>query len=80
MFFMLYSFEKMLKNIPFFHGISFYGKINNSRKYQVVLQQSEEDCGAACLASIAKFTDRIFQLAVCENWSVRASKGRLYSA
>lgn len=45
----------MLKNIPFLQGISFYGKVNNSKKYQVVLQQSEEDCGAACLATIAKF-------------------------
>jgi ATP-binding cassette subfamily C protein len=45
----------MLKNIPFFPAIPFYGKINNSQKYQVVLQQSEEDCGAACLATIAKF-------------------------
>ena len=52
---MLYSFYKMLKNIPFFQGISFYGKTNNSLKYQVVLQHSEEDCGAACLATIAKF-------------------------
>ena len=59
---MLYSFEKMLKNIPFFPGISFYGKINNSRKYQVVLQQSEEDCGAACLASIAKFYGQNFTI------------------
>ncbi len=45
----------MLKNIAFPPGIPFYGKINNSQKYQVVLQQSEEDCGAACLATIAKF-------------------------
>ncbi|TAG90529.1 MAG: peptidase domain-containing ABC transporter [Oscillatoriales cyanobacterium] len=45
----------MLKNIAFLPGIPFYGKINNSQKYQVVLQQSEEDCGAACLATIAKF-------------------------
>ncbi len=52
---MLYPFYKMLKNIAFPPGIPFYGKINNSQKYQVVLQQSEEDCGAACLATIAKF-------------------------
>lgn len=45
----------MLKNIAFPSEIPFYGKINNSQKYQVVLQQSEEDCGAACLATIAKF-------------------------
>lgn len=62
MFFRLYSFEKMLKNIPFFPRIPFYGKINNSQKYQVVLQQSEEDCGAACLASIAKFYG--------QNWTI----------
>jgi hypothetical protein len=43
-------------------------------------QQSEEDCGAACLASTAKFYGQIFQLAAWENWSVRASKGRLYWA
>lgn len=52
----------MLKNIPFFPRIPFYGKINNSQKYQVVLQQSEEDCGAACLASIAKFYG--------QNWTI----------
>jgi ATP-binding cassette, subfamily C, bacterial len=52
---MLYPFYKMLKNIAFPPRIPFYGKINNSQKYQVVLQQSEEDCGAACLATIAKF-------------------------
>ena len=45
----------MLKNIPFFPGISFYGKLNNSKNYPVVLQHSEEDCAAACLATIAKF-------------------------
>lgn len=31
-------------------------------KYQVVLQQSEEDCGAACLASITKYYGRIFSM------------------
>lgn len=31
-------------------------------KYQVVLQQSEEDCGAACIASIAKYHGRTFTL------------------
>ena len=31
-------------------------------KYQLVQQYSEEDCGAACLASIAKHYDRIFTL------------------
>jgi ATP-binding cassette, subfamily C, bacterial len=60
--FRLYSFDKMLKNIPFLQGISFYGKVNNSKKYQVVLQQSEEDCGAACLATIAKFYGQNFTI------------------
>ncbi len=31
-------------------------------KYQVVLQHSEEDCGAACLAAIAKYYERTFTL------------------
>ncbi|MBR8826590.1 MAG: peptidase domain-containing ABC transporter [Gomphosphaeria aponina SAG 52.96 = DSM 107014] len=31
-------------------------------KYPVVLQHSEEDCGAACLASITKYYGRIFTL------------------
>ncbi len=31
-------------------------------KYQVVAQHSEEDCGAACLASIAKYYQRNFTL------------------
>ena len=31
-------------------------------KYQVVRQHSEEDCGAACLASIAKYYGRTFTL------------------
>lgn len=31
-------------------------------KYQFVLQHSEEDCGAACLASIAKYYGRTFSL------------------
>jgi ATP-binding cassette, subfamily C, bacterial len=31
-------------------------------KYQLVLQHSEEDCGAACLASIAKYYRRIFTI------------------
>jgi ABC-type bacteriocin/lantibiotic exporters, contain an N-terminal double-glycine peptidase domain len=70
----------MLKNIPFFPGISFYGKINNSRKYQVVLQQSEEDCGAACLASIAKFYGQNFTISRLRELVGTASKGRLYWA
>ncbi|HYX17472.1 MAG TPA: cysteine peptidase family C39 domain-containing protein, partial [Nostoc sp.] len=31
-------------------------------KYQVVAQHSEEDCGAACLASVAKHYRRNFTL------------------
>ncbi|KAF3889844.1 MULTISPECIES: peptidase domain-containing ABC transporter [Nostocales] len=31
-------------------------------KYQVVLQHSEEDCGAACIASIAKYYGRTFAI------------------
>jgi ABC-type bacteriocin/lantibiotic exporter with double-glycine peptidase domain len=31
-------------------------------KYQTVLQQSEEDCGAACIATIAKHYGRIFSI------------------
>ncbi|BDA75601.1 ABC transporter ATP-binding protein [Calothrix sp. PCC 7716] len=31
-------------------------------KYQVVLQHSEEDCGAACLASVSKYYGRHFSL------------------
>jgi ATP-binding cassette, subfamily C, bacterial len=31
-------------------------------KYQVVLQHNAEDCGAACLASIAKYYGRIFTI------------------
>ncbi|BAZ49605.1 ABC transporter ATP-binding protein [Nostoc sp. NIES-4103] len=32
-------------------------------KYQIVLQHSEEDCGAACIASIAKYYGRNFAIA-----------------
>ena len=45
----------MLKNIPFIRELPFFGQVSRVMTYQVVLQQSEEDCGAACLASIAKF-------------------------
>jgi ATP-binding cassette, subfamily C, bacterial len=34
-------------------------------KYQLVQQHSEEDCGAACLASVAKHYDRIFTISRC---------------
>lgn len=32
-------------------------------KYQIVLQHSEEDCGAACIASIAKYYGRNLAIA-----------------
>lgn len=32
-------------------------------KYQIVLQHSEEDCGAACIATIAKYYKRDFAIA-----------------
>ncbi len=31
-------------------------------KYQIILQHNEEDCGAACLAAIAKYYGRIFSI------------------
>jgi ABC-type bacteriocin/lantibiotic exporter with double-glycine peptidase domain len=31
-------------------------------QYQSVLQHSEEDCGAACLATVAKHYKRIFAI------------------
>ena len=31
-------------------------------KHQIVLQHSEEDCGAACLATIAKHYGRTFAI------------------
>ncbi|MDF0552525.1 peptidase domain-containing ABC transporter [Kamptonema sp. UHCC 0994] len=52
----------MLDLIPFFQGTPSYGQVNRFMKYQVVLQQSEEDCGAACLASIAKYYGIIFPI------------------
>jgi ATP-binding cassette subfamily C protein len=45
----------MLELIPIFQGTPDYGEVNSFKKYQIVSQQSEEDCGAACLASIAKY-------------------------
>ena len=45
--------EKALLFFAFFH---------TQMKYQVVRQHSEEDCGAACLASIAKHYQRTFTL------------------
>jgi ATP-binding cassette subfamily C protein len=52
----------MLKNIPFIREMPFFGQVSRLMKYQVVLQQSEEDCGAACLASIAKFYGQNFTI------------------
>ncbi|MCU0542675.1 MAG: peptidase domain-containing ABC transporter, partial [Oscillatoriaceae cyanobacterium Prado104] len=52
----------MLNNIPFLRDLPFYGRVNSAKKYQVVLQQSEEDCGPACLASIAKFYGQNFTI------------------
>ncbi|MBD0309567.1 MAG: peptidase domain-containing ABC transporter, partial [Microcoleus sp. T1-bin1] len=52
----------MLKNIPFIREMPFFGQVSRLRKYQVVLQQSEEDCGAACLASIDKFYGQNFTI------------------
>ena len=52
----------MLDLIPFFQGTPSYGQVNRFMKYQVVIQQSEEDCGAACLASVAKYYGRIFTI------------------
>jgi ABC-type bacteriocin/lantibiotic exporter with double-glycine peptidase domain len=31
-------------------------------RYPLILQQSEEDCGAACLATVAKFHGRNFSI------------------
>lgn len=45
----------MLELIPIFQGTPDYGEVNGFKKYQIVSQQNEEDCGAACLASIAKY-------------------------
>ncbi len=44
--------------VPILPKASTEREINNFNKYPIVLQQSEEDCGAACLASIAKYHGR----------------------
>lgn len=36
--------------------------LKNQRKYQCILQASQEDCGAACLASICKYYGRFLTL------------------
>ena len=52
----------MLKNIPFILEMPLFGQVNRLMKYQVVLQQSEEVCGAACLASSAKVYGQNFTI------------------
>lgn len=44
--------------VPILPKASTEREINGFNKYPVILQQSEEDCGAACLASIAKYHGR----------------------
>ena len=44
--------------VPILPKASTEREINNFHKYPIILQQSEEDCGAACLASIAKYHGR----------------------
>ncbi|NES64353.1 MAG: peptidase domain-containing ABC transporter [Okeania sp. SIO2D1] len=44
--------------VPILPKASSDREINNVNKYPLILQQSEEDCGAACLASIAKYHGR----------------------
>ena len=48
--------------IPILPKASTEGEINNFNKYPIILQQSEEDCGAACLASIAKYHGRTLRI------------------
>lgn len=52
----------MLDLFPLFQGTPSYGQVHRFMSYQIVLQQNEEDCGAACLASIAKYYGRIFTI------------------
>lgn len=52
----------MLELIPIFQGTPDYGEVNGFKKYQIVPQQNEEDCGAACLASIAKYYGKTFTI------------------
>ncbi|OZH56014.1 ABC transporter ATP-binding protein [Hydrocoleum sp. CS-953] len=44
--------------VPILPKASTEREVNNFNKYPIILQQSEEDCGAACLASIAKYHGR----------------------
>lgn len=52
----------MLELIPIFQGTPSYGEVSQFIKHQVVLQPTEADCGAACLASVAKYYGKIFSL------------------
>lgn len=44
-------------------------------KYPVILQHSEEDCGAACLASVAKYYGRFFTLSRLRELSGTGQQG-----
>jgi ATP-binding cassette subfamily C protein len=65
----------MLKNIPLLGKMPLFGQVNRFKKYQVVLQQSEEDCGAACLASIAKFYGQNFIISRLREFAGTGQKG-----
>jgi ATP-binding cassette subfamily C protein len=39
-------------------------------RYEIILQHSEEDCGAACLATVAKHEGRIFAIRHLQNRNV----------
>ncbi|MEO6861243.1 MAG: cysteine peptidase family C39 domain-containing protein, partial [Microcoleus sp.] len=65
----------MLKNIPLLGKMPLFGQVNRFKKYQVVLQQSEEDCGAACLASIAKFYGQNFTISRLREFAGTGQKG-----
>ncbi|MEG4851135.1 cysteine peptidase family C39 domain-containing protein [Microcoleus sp. B5-D4] len=65
----------MLKNIPLIGKMPLFGQVNRFKNYQVVLQQSEEDCGAACLASIAKFYGQNFTISRLRECAGTGQKG-----
>jgi len=67
----------MLKNIPFIREMLFFGQVSRLMKDQVSSRAMKIAARLVGLRS-PNFTDRILQLAACDNWSVRASKGRLY--
>jgi hypothetical protein len=37
-------------------------------RYEIILQHSEEDCGAACLATVAKHEGRIFAISFVKEY------------